>query len=173
MIRRSREHTAIQSRRRRVAELFLQGTRSQFELGRQLQVHRSTISRDLRAIRTQWAEASIDDYSAAVAEELARITLLEQEAWRAWDRSKARGSAGNPHFLRTVAWCIDCRAKLLGLYPRRKDPHTGPIDGGISLVDIVRQVEEGRSVEVIDTNWINARIQQPAAGNGEARLPQS
>jgi len=46
------------------------------------------VSYDLKAIRTQWLKAAIRDFDQARAEELAKIDLVEVEAWAAWARSQ-------------------------------------------------------------------------------------
>lgn len=48
-----------------------------------------TIRDDLKAIRLYWLESTIDDYEKLKAEELARLRVLEQEAWDAWRSSQS------------------------------------------------------------------------------------
>jgi hypothetical protein len=70
------------------------------------------------------------------AVELAKIDHLEREYWAAWRDSKEPGEItsarpgrvtvkrvsrdGNPTFLDGVAWCIEQRCKIFGLYTPSK-----------------------------------------------------
>ena len=77
----------IIERRHRVAQRYLQGEQ-QFEIAASLGLHRSVISRDLKAIRALWLEQSIESYDAAKARELAKIDRVEQEAWTSFFLSR-------------------------------------------------------------------------------------
>jgi len=54
--------------------------------GRALQPR--TIRDDLQAIRETWLEEMVGDYNQLKAIELARLRVLEQEAWNAWRQSQ-------------------------------------------------------------------------------------
>jgi hypothetical protein len=96
----------------------------------------TTIHNDLVAIMEEWRQSAIRSFDDAVAEELARINLLELTYWQAWGESRgervvttteksirqggkasirSEHMAGNPAFLAGVQWCMDRRIKLLGL----------------------------------------------------------
>jgi hypothetical protein len=136
----SAKQLKIDARRRRVAELYLQGYRNQQAIADQLgNVNRRTVGLDLKAIRRWWREDAVFEFKTAVAEELARINCIEREAWATWEKSKTplersrsgqqRGPAGDrqivqiekedrcgdPRYLDKVAWCIERRCQLLGL----------------------------------------------------------
>jgi len=87
----SAKQLALQSRRSRVAELYLKGYRSAQSIADRLgdaEVSRVTVSRDLKVIRREWAAAMVRDFDHALTEELTRIDRIEREAWDEWDRSK-------------------------------------------------------------------------------------
>lgn len=121
-------------RRKRVAELYLQGF-TQTQIGSQFGVNQSTICFDLKCIRKEWRKSTIRDFDDAKAIELQKIDQLEREAWKAWDRSQkpqqtavinGQGSGerskktivnqyGDPRFLEVVHKCIAQRRAILGL----------------------------------------------------------
>lgn len=47
-----------------------------------------TIRDDLKIIKKAWLAETIDDYNQLKAQELARLNVVEQEAWDAWNQSK-------------------------------------------------------------------------------------
>jgi len=140
MVVSTRQVTDITSRRREVARLYCKGW-TQPEIAEQLDVHQSTISRDLKDLRKDWLASALMDINEAKARELTKIDILELEYWDAWHRSvgeniretsKAKGPAqgkptkmektivkdrlvGDPRFLAGVQWCIDKRCKIMGL----------------------------------------------------------
>lgn len=69
------------------ASLYLQG-KTQQEIAGVIGVSRSQIGYDLDEIRERWLTSSIRDFDQARAEALAKIDLLEREAWLAWEQSK-------------------------------------------------------------------------------------
>jgi hypothetical protein len=86
------EEIRILSRRSKVARLILQGITNQYEICQQLGMEpgqRTTISRDISAIKDEWRASAVRDWDEAKGKELARLELLEAEAWAAWERSKA------------------------------------------------------------------------------------
>jgi hypothetical protein len=150
MPRSTAEELTIESRRCRVAELFLRGIKRQGELAERLGVDRSTVSRDLKVLNARWKEAGVRDLDAAKGRELDRIDLLEREAWEAWERSKSgqetttteqtttpqgeRSKAafrkeeqhGDPRYLDHVEWWIEQRCRILGLHAPQKIAPTDP-----------------------------------------------
>jgi hypothetical protein len=173
MRRSSAEELAIESRRSQVARLFLQGVKRQGELASRLGVDRSTVSRDLKVLNTRWREAAVHDLDAAKGQELERIDLLEQEYWAAWEASKqerqtstteqttdAEGErlragirkveqTGDPRYLAGVQWCIEQRAKILGLHAPTETRLTGK-DGGplAAAVATVELTDDERAAAV-------------------------
>lgn len=131
----------VADRRSVVAKLYLQGM-WQTDIAAQVGVTQQQVSKDLVIIREKWKQSTISDYSAKVDEELAKINLLEQEYYDAWNRSKKEFVSkstkrrkpadsktykisekqkkveernGNPQYLQGVQWCIDQRCKILGI----------------------------------------------------------
>ncbi len=151
-------------RRRQVADLYLKGA-TQWEIAGKLQCSQGTICNDLSAIREQWLQSSVVDFSLKKAEELAKLDALERAAWQGWARScedartshrrteeaflaapgkvtkgrseaeeqarlvvlrrvvaeTRKGQAGDPRFLERVAWCIECRLKVMGALKAEKN----------------------------------------------------
>jgi hypothetical protein len=77
----------IDARRRQVADLYLMGYK-QADIAHNLGANQATISRDLAALREQWAQANVQDLTARTNEEVARIDRLAIEAWEAFKRSR-------------------------------------------------------------------------------------
>ena len=75
-----------------VAKLALLGL-SQSEIAARLgaltgrPVSRQTVAHDLRAVRAEWRAERLRAAGERVAEELARLALVERNAWASWDRS--------------------------------------------------------------------------------------
>lgn len=78
---------AMAQRRARVATLYLAG-KTQQQIAAEVGVSQMTVSTDLAALRKAWLASSLRDFDTMKAEELARLELLEREAWEAWSRSK-------------------------------------------------------------------------------------
>jgi hypothetical protein len=146
------ERFRILDRRKRVAEMYLQGLR-QWEIGRRLGVTQQCIAKDVLALEKEWLASTLVDIDSAKAKELARIDRLERVAWAAWRRScrrkekattrmerkmhedaqKAKAITskatelrdGNPEYLKRVEWCISKRCELLKLDPPQRLEHGG------------------------------------------------
>ena len=131
----------VENRRDKVIKMYLMG-RTQSEIASELSVSESVISKDIKKRKDEWKEKRADSFDEKLNEELAKIDLLQKEAWDAWTRSKTnykkrgvrvKGSTtnktpdfqeiteleivkdGNSRFLNIVMSCIDRRARLLGL----------------------------------------------------------
>jgi len=152
---------AVLERRKRVADLYLRG-RSQWEIALELVIGQATVSRDLVAQRADWRESNSLAIDALLQRELAKVDLLEAEAWLAWERSKenkeratkerASGEASarskvvvvtegrlpENEYLKTVMACIDKRCAILGLDAPKKLEHSGEI-GGAAMSEDDRQ----------------------------------
>jgi len=112
-----------------------------------MKVSQAQISMDVRTLQKRWVAAGLMDLTEAKARELAKIDELERTYWDAWEESKKARQVdtsgkteggelraqirketrdGNPAFLTGVGWCIDRRAKLLGLdAPTKQDITSG------------------------------------------------
>jgi transcriptional regulator with XRE-family HTH domain len=127
--------------------MYLREGLSQAEIGERLRMTQQMVSYDLCALQREWLKAGLMDLTEAKARELAKIDGLELEYWTAWEKSKevkeidtsgkmyggdVRAQVrketrdGNPAFLTGVQWCIDRRAKLLGLDAPTKIAPTDP-----------------------------------------------
>lgn len=125
----------LSDRRRRVADLYVQGV-SQTDIAIRLGVNQGTISRDLQAVEKEWAEQRVADIDQAKRLQLEKIDRMEREAWNAWEKSKGpleinragvnqqqkgraeritKTTAGDPRMLLIVDRCIERRCKILGL----------------------------------------------------------
>lgn len=80
-------HGELLRRRRRVSELRLQGWTLE-EIGRELGIHFSQVSRDWKWCREEWRKAAIQDTGEILAEQIAQYKLVIREAWAAWQKSK-------------------------------------------------------------------------------------
>lgn len=77
---------AVIERRVKVAKLYLRGT-TQYDIAGEIGVDRSTIARDLEAVRKEWMASSLVDFNEAKAVELQKLDHLESVAWQGWERS--------------------------------------------------------------------------------------
>jgi hypothetical protein len=144
------EELRLEARRLKVAEMCLQGTRCLSQIAREIGVDKAQISRDFKHIRKLWREHYFEDWNAAKHEEFARIAVIEQKAWLAWERSckddetlEVTGSnqggtskpqkvkkitkrqAGDARYLAIVLKCAEQRRALWGFEaPRKADRGT-------------------------------------------------
>lgn len=132
---------------------------------------RQLVTADIKVIERRWREAAVANFNEIRQAQLARLDLLEREAWECFERSKrpkrnsrdrrrqlpalstrvfedaleAAGEDededdgpksirvelehqesiverdGDPRWLERIAWCIQERNKLYGLYPDKED----------------------------------------------------
>lgn len=158
---------------RTIANLYLRGY-SQAYMAEKVGVTHQQISQDLRELGKQWRESPLMDFNEAKQRELARIDVLEVEAWKAWrrtigkrektqtshsDKDGKRASitkddvAGDPRFLSTVQWCIEQRCKILGVYAAEKlavmevpyDELANTFDGRIAGLATRSETDSGSS----------------------------
>lgn len=69
-----------------IASLYLEG-KTQAEIGTQLNLNQSTISRELKKIVQDWKVERVHDLNEIKQRELARLDHLEATYWEAWTRS--------------------------------------------------------------------------------------
>lgn len=158
------DQARIMSRRTKVAALLLRGTSNQYEICAQLGMEhsqQSVISKDIKAIKTEWRRSAVRDFDEAKGRELEKLEALEREAWEAWERSKLErtssrtskrsGAApaesaelkkekrdGNPKFLDVVLRCIAKRCEILGLTSGATPDGTSvTVVGGVDLQAIL------------------------------------
>jgi DNA-binding MarR family transcriptional regulator len=126
----------IEQRQKQVAELTLKG-HTQSEIAERLGVTQPTVSNDLKAIRAAWRQATSRDFDATFSEQVEMLSLIQREAWEAWERSKGPGhtaviqgagegepsktrqtikrQTGDPRFLEQLQKCLAASRALLGL----------------------------------------------------------
>jgi hypothetical protein len=149
---------ATLERRKRVADLYLTG-KSQWHIAHELGINQGTVSRDLEALRIQWRASNQIKIDAIQERELAKLDLIEAEAWVAWEASKQNKerttkerSSGescanskvvvvtesrlpDPEYLKTVQWCINKRCEIIGLDAATKINHGGEISDPMNEAD--------------------------------------
>lgn len=139
-----------------MADLYLQGW-LQTDIAEEVGVSDATVSRDLKALQSEWLASALVDFNEAKSQELAKIDRLEREYWQAWERScenaetvtkeggpsgvdkvkqTSKGQAGDPRFLAGVQWCIERRCKILGVDAPNRHELTGKDGGPIRLIGI-------------------------------------
>lgn len=109
------------------------------------------IAKDVRVILGRWQASCIKDIDELRSAELMRLSVMESEAWAAWEQSKTTaentttsqesGGLGgtktkaeikrikrepDPRYLDIVRYCIDKRCKMLGLDAPVKLAQTTP-----------------------------------------------
>lgn len=122
-----------------IAKRVLRGE-LQADIARDLGVSQQQVSYDLKIIRQRWKQAQLESMDARIAQTLAEINMVKQEAWKGWDSSrqvketttheeggggdkgawektsvKREVTSGNPAFLGQILECIKQRSILQGL----------------------------------------------------------
>jgi len=149
----------------RISEMLAMG-KSQKQIAAELGLTRSTVCRDVKRIERARLMFMVKNLDKLRQAELAKIDLMEKEAWAAWEQSKTekqkvsvtKGTnmkksqftkeqrAGDPRYLEIVQKCMDRRAELLGLNAPQKIAPTTP-DGkepwtAIKMIEVVRPPAE-------------------------------
>ncbi|MCC6490691.1 MAG: helix-turn-helix domain-containing protein [Candidatus Hydrogenedentes bacterium] len=108
-------------------------------------VSHQTICRDIETILDRWRQVMVRNVDKLKAEELAKLNMIEREAWAEWERSRldkerheetsdeegastkrvVEGRLADPRYLEKVQWCINKRCEILGLNAPAKYEHTG------------------------------------------------
>src|SRR5262249_41025829 len=88
-VRPGAKRTSIQRQHDRtvIARLYLEG-KTQAEIGEQIGVSQQQVAYDLKKIKAEWREQRTFDYTQIQNKQLAKIDLIEQEAWEAFRRSQ-------------------------------------------------------------------------------------
>lgn len=126
-----------------IAQMVLQ-KRTIDDIAQRIGRNRNTVLKDLRFLEERWLQSADRLTAARRAEELARIDRLEYLAWEAYERSittrevtktvleqgekgtrtkaetRKEELIGDPKWLDKVCWCVEQRAKILGLYAPTK-----------------------------------------------------
>ncbi|MFN0018634.1 MAG: hypothetical protein ACKVP0_10265 [Pirellulaceae bacterium] len=77
-----------EQRKNSILDYYLKGW-SLSEISQELKVARSTISKDIAAIREEWRCSRADSFHSQQLHELAKIDAIEREVWAQWESSKA------------------------------------------------------------------------------------
>jgi hypothetical protein len=147
--------------RMQIASLRLRGLTFP-EIAAEVNLSVSEAYREYKVVEQRWRVAAFDDLAELKARELARIDLIEQEAWRAYERSqemsietrqsfvqedgrqelvgamgKKTNRDGDAKWLRVILECVDKRVRLLGLDSPdlRGGAHGGTAPNDQSLTD--------------------------------------
>ncbi len=130
----------ILEHRAKITELHKEGWQNK-DIAEELGLADYTVCRDLAAVRAVLYEQAIENLDEARKLELAKINLIEAEAWEQWERSKqprttksaTKGDTvnkqsfkeeergGDPRYMEIILKCSDQRAKLLGLVVNKVD----------------------------------------------------
>lgn len=121
-----------------VADLALRGY-SPHQIAQATGLTAKQVGQDLNVIRQAWRNERRNKASEWMGEELAKLALIEREAWESWEDSKQELIAltpqpgdtgeeqyqlvkkpGDPRYLDMVLKCITDRGKRLGLYAPEK-----------------------------------------------------
>lgn len=132
-------------RKHRVAKLYLEG-KAQWEIAELVKCAQGTVSKDLADVRAQWRESYKESFNDKVERELAKIDLVEEQAWQGWYKS-----------------CGDAvtRSKKTekAIRKQRKededDPSSGPVGEPMELVPIKVLVEMTRKGQAGNPAFLN------------------
>jgi hypothetical protein len=114
-------------RRRLVASLYLNSHLDQEQIAQRLQVHQSTISRDLSALKLIWRSEASADIQERLTRELLELDQMEAQVATQYEETHQMGLVGQRLEIKQH------RAKLLGLFaPKRSD-----VSLGVSVMKIV------------------------------------
>ena len=131
--RRSYNQKAVaEERRARISELHRQG-KKQYEIAKEVGCDVNTVVDDIKVLRAEWAKARLGNMDEVIGEQLAKLDLIEQEAWVAYFRScedariervtdgehgctmiEVRGQTGDPRHHDTILKIIKQRREMLG-----------------------------------------------------------
>lgn len=83
----ARSKLVREERMNRTLELYLRG-QSYSQIAKALPAAKSTVAKDIAAIREEWRRSRSDELGHALLMELARIDAMERECWAQWEASK-------------------------------------------------------------------------------------
>lgn len=148
-----------QARLPTVIAMYLKGDRCD-KIAGSLAIDVNDVYHDLEYMRKLWREQNHDASAEALSEQLARIDLVEHEAWKCFEESRKnaeqrgierdadnkvvkktrmrKGQVGDPSFLNVILQCVDRRTKLLKL----EDNHGTLSEELAQVVEIVVTTRE-------------------------------
>jgi len=151
-----------------IAQHYLQGV-SLKAMSEQLNVGYATVKNHLASLREEWKQKALFDFNLAKAEQLARIDEIERVSWENFHRSvdgststttirsdksaskmktKTKPSVSDAKWLDKIQWCVEQRAKILGLYAPKK------IDQVISQSKKLEDMSTEELLDLADRNAI-------------------
>lgn len=137
-----------------ISRMSLQGKTLQ-EIANFLELDRSMIGRELKAIRSEWKASSLRDFDESRGQKIAELELIKSELWQSWQESKQQKEStlkeqiasleggteeadkrvkiatrqqtatGDAAYLSGILACVKEEAKLLGLYPAEEGTGAG------------------------------------------------
>lgn len=144
MIKKKRTNAEREADLVRVSELYVKGYNYQ-QIADNLSLTRRQVEKDVSALMTRWQHSYVEDIHMYKVAELEKINLIEKEAWVAWERSKGgkkintktlqesdqfgrsrtssitdQESHGDIQYLQTIQWCVNQRARILGIFAPAK-----------------------------------------------------
>lgn len=111
MARTKRNRHQLGRDRLEISRLYLRGW-TQEEIAARLGISQPQVSYDLRIVRQHWQANATNELGERVAEDIARLGMVEREYWEGWERSKKDGKEGNARFLNGALACIAHRIRL-------------------------------------------------------------
>jgi len=125
---RAQQAQAIVERRRDLAALWLDGVRDQRALATRLQVHHTTVMRDLRVLQADWRAAAAQDTAAAMGEDLARLEVALLAIW-------PKVKAGQYQAIDRLVRLLERKARMLG--------YEAPTQAELDIRVLVAQIAPG------------------------------
>ncbi len=174
-------------RRNMIASMLRRGQWNQRVIAEKLGMSTKTVSLYIQRLEKEWLETTNRDMGILRSQQLAELTLVKEEAWHAWERSKKKGvkskvkkktcdsgdekqveketeeRVGNSQFLETIRKSLEQSAKLLGLNVEKHalTDKTGEHDLGSQVMsEIMRLAESGGNGSVIDGDFVDAEVRK-------------
>jgi hypothetical protein len=181
-----------------ILALHVQG-HSQIEIGQRFEMDQAQVSRWINLIYNRFRDQACDPV-ADLGIHIAEIELIKKHAWAAWERScrdkevsiagtesggpngtrskaqvRKNGQAGDPAFLKVIAWCRQEISRVKGIgaahHPQIDEKKTDGIDWSRATADDIREMLNLR--ERIRSRAVVQRITEiidnkPTNGDGHA-----
>ncbi len=130
----TKAHTEVKNRRKKVAALYLNKV-DQADIADKLSISQATVSRDIKALAEEWHNEAMLDINTHISRELAELERMELETAAMYQTAKREDKPSSKReaisWMETRLKIKDRRAKLLGLdQPQKLDlkaEHSGQI----------------------------------------------
>lgn len=156
---------ALAQRRAMVSEMLLRGL-SASRIAHRLGIPVEIVKDDEKRLVDDWEEREKGTITRRRAKQFQRISLVEEQAWRAFERSKGSGknAQGNPTWLKIAIQCIQERNQLGGLYPPKQKHvhHTAQYQPP----EWAERIDElsAEEIETLDLNDLERTLRQADQG---------